>query len=75
MLRKVYWSKLNDSCDKITIKAGFRKESNELYEPYELSIETWEKEPAGWVYKGEQSKQRQQQLEEHPSIQLLLKLY
>jgi hypothetical protein len=73
MLKRVYWSKLNDSHDKITAKAGFRKESNKLYEPYELYLETWEKEESGWVYKGSQPEQRQQQLEAHPAIEPLLK--
>ena len=48
MLRKVYWSKLNDSRDKITIKAGFRKEKVTSFMNLMNSQLKLGREMAGW---------------------------
>ncbi|KIL45300.1 hypothetical protein [Jeotgalibacillus soli] len=72
MLRKVYWIKLNDTLDKLTAKVGFRRVSDKLYEPYEITIESWKKEVDDWQYRGNQPPERVVQLEQHQDIQSFL---
>lgn len=68
MLKRVYWVS-DKKTDIVTAGVGFREHEDA---PYERSVEKWEKEEHGWVYKGSQNESRQQQLEDHPDIRALL---
>lgn len=68
MLKRVYWVS-DKKPDIITAGVGFRENEDA---PYERSVEKWEKEPEGWVYRGSQPLPRQQQLENHPDISFSL---
>jgi hypothetical protein len=58
VLKRIYWV-ITKVKGKIIAKVGYRKHDNA---PYEIYIEEWEVTPNGWVYKGTQSRERQEQL-------------
>jgi hypothetical protein len=68
MLKRVYWVG-DKKPGLLTAGAGFRETDDA---PYERSVEVWEKGDDGWAYKGNQSPERQQQLESHPDIKAKL---
>lgn len=69
MLKRVYWHKVTGN--ELMAKVGFRANHDA---PYELYIEKWEKGTNGWIYKGNQTSARQEQLKNHSSLRMFFSL-